>query len=70
MSNYDSSEAKLNEKLILINKIRRQYQLSNELFSELNSAVRYEYVKNVDGLSKVMEAVPLRLQTAISREIH
>lgn len=25
MSNYDSSEAKLNEKLILINKIRRQY---------------------------------------------
>lgn len=62
MANMDSSEAELNEKILLIQKMRRLYNFSDELQAELNSAIRYEYSKNFDSVQRLMESIPNRLQ--------
>ena len=62
MANFDSSEAETNEKILHVHRMRRIYNFSQELQSEINSAIRYEASKNFDNLARLMEVIPLRLQ--------
>lgn len=66
----DSANSKLQEKIHLLQKIRKQFKLSEKLFSDLSMAIKYEYSKNIDGLSEFMEKLPHRLKMAMSQEIH
>lgn len=46
IQNYDSSEAKLKEKIATLNDIREQYEIGPELFDELRKAIKYDHSKN------------------------
>ena len=62
MSSYDANEADFNQKLLLIQKLKKQYNFSDELESELNSAVRYEFTKAFVSVERLISAIPLKLQ--------
>ena len=44
--NYDSSQAKLKEKIATLNEIKKEYLLEPELYDQLRSAIRYDHSMN------------------------
>jgi len=70
ISNYDSSQASLQERLLLLNKIKKQYQISPNLFNELRVAIKYEHSRNIDGLGEFMDNLPHKLRIQMAAEIH
>ena len=42
ISNYDSSQAALQEKLLFLNKLRTTYSIPNDLYLEINKALKYD----------------------------
>ena len=45
ISNYDSSEAKLKEKMAVLVEIQRQYEIGEQMFDELRKAIKYDHSK-------------------------
>ena len=54
----------------MLQKIRRQFKLSDKLFNDLKIAIKYEYSKNIDGLGEFIDRLPHRLKINMSKEIH
>jgi len=50
ISNYDSSQAKLKEKIATLNDIREQYKIGPKLFDELRKAIKYDHSKNYNDV--------------------
>jgi hypothetical protein len=46
LTNYDSSQAKLKEKLGTLNDIKKDYDISSDLYDELRIAIKYDCSKN------------------------
>lgn len=46
LSSIDTRNAALNEKLTILNKIRRQYRISFDFYRRLKMALKYDYQKN------------------------
>jgi hypothetical protein len=65
MSSVDQNEADLNQKLLLIKKLKSQYNFSDELESALNSAVRYEFTKTFVSVDKLLTEIPPKLQEQV-----
>ena len=70
IASTDNAQANLQERLLLLRKIKKQFQLSEKLFNELSVAIKYEYSKNIDGLGEFMDRLPFKLKIAMSTEIH
>ena len=70
LQNQDQSNAEQQEKLLVLNKIRKQFGLSDELYNQLNIAIKFEFSKNVQGLGNFMEKLPHKLKVAMAEEIH
>lgn len=60
--NYDTTQAVLQERLLLLNKLRVQVTLSNDLHSEISKALHYDSRSNFEGLDKFIEKLPKYLQ--------
>lgn len=48
ISNYDQRQSELQEKLLFLNEIKNSYNISEGLYAELRSALRFEADKNFD----------------------
>ncbi|CDW89496.1 cation channel family protein [Stylonychia lemnae] len=70
ISNYDSSQAKLKEKIATLNDIREQYQIGPKLFDELRKAIKYDHSKNYNDVIQFMEELPHKLKIDLAMEIH
>lgn len=70
IASADNAQAQLQERLLLLNRIRKQFKLSEKLFNELSVAIKYEYSKNIDGLGEFMERLPHKLKISMATEIH
>lgn len=46
ISNYDSSQAKLKEKIAILNEIKSEYKIGPDLFDELMKTIKYDHSKN------------------------
>lgn len=46
ISNYDSSQAKLKEKIAILNEIKHDYKISPDLYDELMKTLKYDHKKN------------------------
>ena len=46
ISNYDSSQAKLKEKISTLNEIKSDYKIGPELYDELLKTIKYDHSKN------------------------
>eukprot|EP00347_Sterkiella_histriomuscorum_P023005 403336321 len=70
ISNYDSSQAKLKEKIATLNDIREQHKIGPELFDELRKAIKYDHSKNHKDKIQFMEELPQKLKIELAMEIH
>ena len=55
LSNYDHSQADLQEKLLYLNKLRSQHNISDTLFFDIKRALQYDSRANFAGLDKFIE---------------
>jgi hypothetical protein len=46
ISNYDSSQAKLKEKIATLNEIKNDYKIGPELYDDLMKTLKYDHSKN------------------------
>lgn len=70
IASQETAQAKLQEKLMLLTKIRRQFKLSDKLYKDISVAIKYEYSKNIDGLGDFMDRLPQKLKISMAKEIH
>ena len=50
LSNYDNSQAALQERLLYLTRLRSQYGISDELYLEIKKALTYDHQTNFQGL--------------------
>lgn len=71
ISNYDSSQAKLKEKISTLNEIKSEYKIGQELYDELMKTIKYDHSKNQRGdISDFVAELPYKLRIDLSMEIH
>jgi len=46
ISNYDSSQAKLKEKISVLNEIKSDYKIGPELYDDLMKTLKYDHSRN------------------------
>jgi hypothetical protein len=46
ISNYDSSQAKLKERIATLNEIKHDYKISADLYDDLMKTLKYDHSKN------------------------
>ena len=70
ITNYDSSQAALQEKLLFLNNLRTKYRITNELFFQIKKSLQYDHSLNMTGLDMFINELPANLRLEISEEIH
>ena len=50
IQNYDQEDGRLQEKVIKLNKIYKEYQLPLKLYENVKRSLRYQYTNDVDDL--------------------
>ena len=79
ISNLDSSNAKLKQKLKLLMQLKDEYNLSDQLYEELRSALKFDHqrydlkceaCRNLDETVQFMNELPGRLRIELAYNIH
>ena len=70
LSNYDSSHASLQEKLLYLGKLRQQHNISDHLYFDIRKALQYDSKTNNVGLDSFISKLPINLRLELSEEIH
>ena len=70
LSNYDNSQAALQERLLYLTRLRSQYGISDELYFEIKKALTYDHQTNFTGLDAFIGMLPVHLKLEVSEEIH
>ena len=66
LSNYDNSQAALQEKLLYLTRLRAQYGISDELYFEIKKALTYDHQTNFTGLESFINMLPVHLKLEVS----
>lgn len=70
ISNYDSSQAKLKEKIATLNEIKHDFKIGPELYDALMKTLKYDHSKNQRDLTQFMSELPYKLKIELAMEIH
>ena len=70
ISNYDSSQAKLKEKISVLNEIKSDYLIGPELYDDLMRTLKYDHSKNHKDITQFMSELPFKLRIDLAMEIH
>ena len=70
LSNYDTSQAQLQEKLLYLGKLRQQHNISDQLFGDIRKSLQYDSKTNNADLELFISRLPIHLRLEISEEIH
>ena len=70
MSNYDNHNANYQEKLNILNKAKKDYDLPAELFVQLKKSLQFDAKKDLDDLNKFVECLPHQLKIKMSLFIY
>lgn len=70
MSNYDQSNASYIEKMEILNKIYKQYNLPDELHIRIQKSINYEKKKDLHELNCFVEDLPHALKVELSLYIY
>ena len=66
LQNYDSSNAKYEEKLQMLNNVYKKYNLPNDLYSRLKQSFRFNQSKEAEDLNQFLEELPYKLKIELS----
>lgn len=70
ISNYDSYEAKLKEKIGTLNEIKNDYNISNDLYNKLIKTLRYDHSKKSKDAIQFMDELPHKLKLELAMSIY
>lgn len=70
ISNYDSTEAKLKEKLTTLNEIQCEYRITDDLYNKLVKSIKYDHSKKSKDVLQFMEELPHKLKLELAMQIH
>jgi hypothetical protein len=70
MSNLDSVDAKLKEKINVLEKIKRDYSIGPGLYEELRQALKFEVERDISSVMEFIDFLPHRLKVELSVKIH
>ena len=70
ITNYDSSQAALNEKMLYLNNLRQRYRITDELFLRIKKSLHFDHTLNMSSLDLFIDQLPVNLRLDISMEIH
>ena len=70
LQNFDTSQAELQQKLLYLNRLKSQYNISDVLYYELKKNVVYDHQTSFAGLDKFVENLPVHLKLEVSQEMY
>lgn len=70
IQSQDMIEAKLNEKLSIVDQMHQEHKLSPDLYNRLVRLVKYDHMRQSKDAIKLMEELPHKLRFELSLEIH
>lgn len=70
LQNYDNSNALFQEKLVVLNKIYKEFKLPLELFIKIKKTMGYESKKDMHDLHNFLNELPYKLKTELSLYVY
>ena len=70
LSTLDSKHAKYKEKLVVLQDLKREYELDPDLYIRLKKALRYDHSRNAEDKFKLLKELPASLRVELSIEMH
>lgn len=70
LSNYDSSQAALQQKLLYFRQLKNKCNISSDLSYEIRTALNFDAERNMQGFNEFIHSLPVHLQMDITVEIH
>jgi hypothetical protein len=70
ISNYDSTEAKLKEKLQTLNEIQAEYDIDDVLYAKVVKTIKYDHSKKSKDALQFMEELPHKVKLELAMHIH
>lgn len=70
LSNYDLSQAVLQEKILHLNKLKQTLNISDELYAEIRTSLNFEANNNHSELDYFLDDLPLSLRVELSMTVH
>lgn len=70
LHNYDTSMARLKEKIILLDKMRRKYKIPSELYNAMRKSITYDSRKDTADVNEFMDSLQPNLKLELSLIIH
>jgi biopolymer transport protein ExbB/TolQ len=70
ITNQDTAEAKLKEKMQTLESIQTEYQIEKDLFNRIVKAVKYDHRQNSKDVHEFMEELPSKLRIELAMAIH
>ena len=70
LQNYDQANAKLQERIQILNRIYKQFYLPLELYQRLKQAVKYDFNKDLNDINQFVHDLPHKLKLEVSLYIH
>ena len=70
LSNMDSSNAKLLQKLQILKEIKDEYKIGSKLYDKLRQALKYDHQRNEDDATHFMQELPEKLRMELACKIH
>ena len=70
LQNYDQANAKLSERIAILNRIYKDYCLPLELYQRLKQVVKYDSNKDKEDINQFVSELPHKMKLEISLFIH
>lgn len=58
LSSYDNQNAKFQEKVVILNRLYKEYALPLQLYTRLKQSLRYKYNKDIEDLNEFVDELP------------
>lgn len=66
LQSYDHENARLQEKVLMLNRIYKDYCLPLKLYENVKKSLRYQYKNDIEDLLKFVEQLPQDLRIEVS----
>lgn len=70
ITNYDSNQAALQEKMLYLNNLRTKYRITDDLFFQIKKSLQFDHSLNMTSLDMFINQLPANLRLDISMEMH
>ena len=70
ISNYDSTEAKLKEKISTLNSIQSEYKIELSLYNKCVKTVHYDHSRKQKDFIEFLDELPHKIKIELAMKIH